>query len=478
MDKATFIKNWSQSLQHGTAAAFIGAGLSRRAGYPDWKTLLTEISTELGLDIHAEYDLSAVAQYSLNKSVNKRNKLTKHIVEAFPPVLEAPEPFRILARLPIRAVWTTNYDRLAETAWAQERKMLDVKSRNNDLGFDLSWSHATLYKMHGSVDHPSEVVIAKDDYEMYRRVRPGFLQVLSGQLVTSQMLFLGFSFTDPNLAHLFASIRESFEGNGPAHYAIVRRPKSKGSSQSAKKRFATDQTRHDLWVEDLQRYGINVVEVDEHEEIDDLLRAVELRLAGGSALISGSFPPERFDAHRKYLEAVSHAIGKSVAQARKRLVSGFGQVVGSSVVAGALEVILHEPAPNLEKSLLLRPFPQTVPDGFDRETFYARYRESMIQQAGVCIFIGGEKSDEEGNSVLADGVIKEFDIATRLGRIIVPIGCTGGAAQKIWAKLAKDKNWSPTGLTRAEFEKLNLPDLKPSEIEKLITKVLKAAGAV
>jgi hypothetical protein len=53
--------------------------------------------------------------------------------------------------------------------------------------------------MHGTVDHPAEVVIAKDDYELYRHVRPAFLQVLTGQLVTKQTLFLGFSFSDPAL---------------------------------------------------------------------------------------------------------------------------------------------------------------------------------------------------------------------------------------------------------------------------------------
>jgi hypothetical protein len=98
------------------------------------------------------------------------------------------------------------------------------------------------------VDHPAEVVIAKDDYELFRRARPGFLQALAGQLVTKQMLFLGFSFTDPNLAHLFASIREAFKDDGPEHYAIVRRPK-KETSAGAKKRFKTDSIRHALWVE-------------------------------------------------------------------------------------------------------------------------------------------------------------------------------------------------------------------------------------
>jgi hypothetical protein len=124
---------------------------------------------------------------------------------------------------------------------------------------------------------------------IHRRARPGFLQVLTGQLVTKQMLFLGFSFTDPNIALLFASIREAFQENGPEDYAIVMRPK-RAAGAGGKKRFETEKIRHSLWVQDLQRYGIQCIEVDEYEEIDEILKAVELKLADRSVFVSGSLP--------------------------------------------------------------------------------------------------------------------------------------------------------------------------------------------
>src|SRR6516165_5975321 len=98
MEAKTFIERWSRSLELGSAGAFVGAGLSRRAGYPDWRTLLSDIADELGLDIDAEHDLGAVAQYSLNKATGKRNALAKLIIDHFPPRSDAPEPLRILAR--------------------------------------------------------------------------------------------------------------------------------------------------------------------------------------------------------------------------------------------------------------------------------------------------------------------------------------------------------------------------------------------
>lgn len=34
--------------------------------------------------------------------------------------------------------------------------------------------------------------------------------------------------------------------------------------------------------------------------------------------------------------------------------------------------------------------------------------------------------------VIADGIIEEFEIAKELGLVIVPIGCSGYAAEHIW----------------------------------------------
>jgi SLOG family protein/SIR2-like protein len=474
MEAATLIERWAKSLELGSAGAFIGAGLARRAGYPDWRSLLSDIATELGLDIEAEHDLAAVAQYSLNKATGKRNALTKLIVDHFPPTADAPEPFRILARLPVRHVWTTNYDTLAEVAWAQERKLLDVKSRNADLGIDKPWAHAILYKMHGSVDHPTEVVIAKDDYELYRRERPGFLQVLTGQLVTKQMLFLGFSFTDPNIAHLFASIRESFQDDGPEHYAIVRRPK-RSAGAGGKKRFETETIRHSLWVQDLQRYGIQCVEVDEYEDVDEILYAVEMKLARRSVFVSGSLPPAASHDQRHHVEDVAREVGRVIAEHQKRLVSGFGLVVGSAAVAGALGVILKESAPNLEKSLLLRPFPQEAPPGVDMADFRRRYRDGMIQLAGLAVFICGLKEGAgKGAPVVADGVLEEFESAHRLGRIVIPIGSTGGAASQIWDRLNK-RGILPPGLDKKDFDRLNEAGQSAKALAKLVEKVIAAA---
>jgi hypothetical protein len=477
MNKSKFIEVWAKSLELGSASAFIGAGLSQAAGYPGWKELLRDIAKELGLEIEYEHDLAAVAQYSVNRTVGKRHKLASLITKEFPPKSVAPEPFNLLARLPLRHIWTTNYDTLVETAWRNERKHLDVKSRNEDLGVDNPWAHAILYKMHGSVEHPSDVVIAKDDYELYRSMRPGFLQLLTGQLVSKQILFLGFSFTDPNLSHLFGNIREAFREHGPEHYAIVRRPQ-RGTGKNAKRKHETDSIRHTLWVEDLQRYGIQCVEIDRYQEIDDILKAVALKLAGRSVFVSGSFPVTSNPTHttdRHRVEEYAYKIGRIIAERQQRLVSGFGLVVGSASITGALSIILSEDTPNFDKSLLLRPFPQEAPSGINNVSFRTKYREGMIQQAGACIFIAGLKAAGSAGKIAfkqAEGVVEEFEMAKRLGRGIIPLGVTGGASLAIWRKVEGDYSTFWPAQQRKNFDLLNNTTVPMATVLAAVTKML------
>ena len=233
-------------------------------------------------------------------------------------------------------------------------------------------------------------------------------------------------------------------------------------------------TRKALWVQDLQRYGIQCVEVDQYEDVDEILHAVELRLAGGSIFVSGSLPPDAPDDQRQHIENISREIGRVVAEHEKRLVSGFGFTVGSAAVSGALGVILKEPTPNLEKSLLLRPFPQEAPPGTDVVAFRTRYRDGMIQQAGLCVFICGLKRAPHGGAlVVADGVMEEYKMAKRLGRIIVPVGASGGAAAGIW-ELVEKSGILPAGLSKADFSRLNDAGESPAALAGIIAKAIEA----
>ena len=76
VDINTFKKKYTKAIQNGDAAIFAGAGLSIPSGYVNWKELLNNLATEIGLDVEKEPDLIEVAQYYCNKKRNRNEKST------------------------------------------------------------------------------------------------------------------------------------------------------------------------------------------------------------------------------------------------------------------------------------------------------------------------------------------------------------------------------------------------------------------
>ena len=112
----SFLITYSEEIEADNAAIFAGAGLSRAAGFVDWKLLLKSVATALDLDIEKESNLVALAQYYCNARLGSRGRINKLLLDKFSRDAELTANHRILARLPISTFWTTNYDRLIEKA--------------------------------------------------------------------------------------------------------------------------------------------------------------------------------------------------------------------------------------------------------------------------------------------------------------------------------------------------------------------------
>src|SRR5258708_22478554 len=106
-----FIEIFVKELEEENVAIFAGAGLSVGAGYVDWRKLLQPIAKDLDLDIDQENDLISIAQYHLNEKQN-RSGLNRVLIEQLSPSHAPTDNHRILAQLPIKTYWTTNYDKL------------------------------------------------------------------------------------------------------------------------------------------------------------------------------------------------------------------------------------------------------------------------------------------------------------------------------------------------------------------------------
>jgi len=431
-----FIRTYSEALSNHNAAVLIGAGLSIPAGLVNWKDLMRTIAAEIGLDVEKENDLVAVAQYHFNER-GGRQRINQTLVSEFSGRAQITENHRILAQLPIETYWTTNYDRLVEQALQDAGKRADIKITGENLATTLPRRDVVVYKMHGDASDPANAIVTKDDYESYSATRRGqlFSTALRGDLVSKTFLCLGFSFSDPNLDYILSRIRVLLEGNRREHYCLIR--KLQRADFKTLKEFRYACIKQELQIKDLRRYGIMAVMLDSFDEFTQTLKQLERAYRSRQVFISGSaceYEPWSESESQQFLTL----LGKRLANKGLNVITGFGLGVGPHIINGVLDELEREGTRNLSDRLTLRPFPYAIKDPQKRKSRWTSYREEMISKAGVAVFVFGNKAGPSGEVSLADGMLEEFEIASRAGLLIVPVGATGYVAKVLHQKVSDD----------------------------------------
>lgn len=423
-----FIKKFSREVDENNAAIFAGAGLSVGAGFVNWSDLLREIADELNLDVDKEHDLVSLAQYHLNDRGANRDGLNRAIIDHFSNENTVTENHRILARLPITTFWTTNYDDLIERSLRDAGKIPDVKHTKEDLPRTIRNRDAVVYKMHGDAQHPNDAVIAKDDYQTYMQKRGSFVTALAGELVSKTFLFLGFSFSDPNLDHVLGRIRSEMGSCQRTHYCILRKEQKLDSDSPGD--FEYRKIKQEHFINDLKcRYNIQTVLIDSYAQITDILTKIERVHKQRTIFVSGAADDYSPWAEADALDLCAN-ISALIVKKGFRIVNGLGLGVGSAIVEGALREIYRNQRRKLTDQLQIRPFPQSD----DAKKMWSRYREDMLDYAGVAVFVFGNKASENG-LVLSNGMREEFDIAIAKGVTPLPLGFTGSMAEELWREV-------------------------------------------
>ncbi len=429
--KQSFLQDIGKELAEENVAVFAGAGMSAGSGFVNWAELLRPIADELGLDVERETDLVALAQYHCNDNEANRSQLNQRLIEEFSRKAEETENHRILARLPIRTYWTTNYDRVIELALDKAGKIADVKHTKDHLATTKPKRDAVVYKMHGDVEHPSHAVLTKDDYEKYHVKMEQYLANLKGDLISKTFIFIGFSFTDPNLDYILSRVRVAYEKNQRRHYCFIKNVEKQKNEEDVD--FEYRVRKQEYFVKDLTRFNIKTILVDDFREITDLLKRLEKKFKSKTVFISGAAHEYGNIGEQQALKFV-YELSKKFVSKNMRIVSGFGLGVGSSVISGALEQTFKSPKAKLEDKLILRPFPQSTSGEISLSELWTKYREDMINYAGIALFLFGNKLDGE-KIIPSNGMREEFEIKKKNDLFLLPIGATGYMSKELWLEL-------------------------------------------
>ncbi|HEY5879073.1 MAG TPA: SIR2 family protein [Nakamurella sp.] len=417
IDRHDLIDGFGQALLEGTGALFIGAGMSLNAGLPNWADLLKDVRSSA--DVPEMSDLPLMAEYIMNSPEIGRGGLDAAILDQVAGPFPLTDAHDMISALPAGEIWTTNYDRLLEQAYAGAA-VVDAEDRIHLVGS----KSRTVIKMHGSVDASrvwtSPPVVTRTDYENYPIDRPRTWAVLQGSYLSRTMLFLGFSFTDPNVEVLLKLARRYGRTTGRSglqtrHMTVLRRPDGSDAVQLR---------RHTLQVADLERSGVRVHEIDDFGELGPLLSDLVRRTRPQRAFISGSRGSAKVD-----LGGWTGPLAIALADHADWELTSLGGEAAWELSKQVAEIRKAESKYD----------PDRIRFSFRRSTSHAPAMDSRVGTAVYTDLTREQLVTELLNNCRAllaihgaDRTEEEIDWARERGVGVIPLAASGGAAKAYW----------------------------------------------
>jgi hypothetical protein len=219
-------------VKSGQLSMLVGSGVSCSCGLASWGKLVTDMRVEL-LRNCAQADLKELRRFLSSATPLKiaglykerqgevaysqfLRKRFRHPTPTRSPMLKA------IAQMPIGTLFTTNFDKLLETACRPAVTALDpiVVTDPSQLP-GLHPREKRIVKIHGDVDYPKGIILTDEDYLHYDDKYQSLALYFTGHLAFSTMLLVGFGLRDPNFDRIYSGARRIVQGAGPRVIALM-----------------------------------------------------------------------------------------------------------------------------------------------------------------------------------------------------------------------------------------------------------------
>jgi hypothetical protein len=224
----------SRAVKERRAILFAGAGLSMNVGLPSWQEFIDRMARELGLDtdnlLGPAVSYHTLAEYYRIKqgSIGALRSWMDRNWKVSDEKVRASKMHALLVELDFPIIYTTNYDRNIEAAFAAHRRDFVKVANARDIAKTRE-GVAQIVKFHGDFDDDDSLVITETDY--FNRLAfdsPLDIKFRSDALGKT-VLFIGYSMSDMNIRLLLHNLWRTWQTSGyekdrPRSFVFMARP--------------------------------------------------------------------------------------------------------------------------------------------------------------------------------------------------------------------------------------------------------------
>lgn len=120
------------------------------------------------------------------------------------------------AKLSFKLICTTNFDFLLEKSYPYCKPIID----ESQLSITTDSNEVNILKIHGDLNHPKQLVVTEEDYDLFLERNPLLATYLSYLLIVKTPLFIGYSIDDPDFRQIFKIVNERLGSNKRQAYTI------------------------------------------------------------------------------------------------------------------------------------------------------------------------------------------------------------------------------------------------------------------
>lgn len=196
---------------------FVGSGVSMNSNYPSWNDLIKNYAEPLGVikDNYYADEYLKIPQYYYNRYgvINYFNIINKQ----FEHNMSTNPIHKLLFDLNPSEVVTTNFDDLLEKAADEYGAKFDTIKQDSDVPHSQRINN--IIKMHGDLNLRN-IVFKEDDYLSYSTNFPIIENYVRSLIATRTVLFIGYSFNDPDVKLLFQWVKDILGNNRKRAYLL------------------------------------------------------------------------------------------------------------------------------------------------------------------------------------------------------------------------------------------------------------------